>query len=175
MKIGSRNWEFKKSGSNCSIWLRSETNPKWLFDFNLSNIGRFEKLRVQEFGFSCLLALNSLVAQNNIFHFFNHVQGWHWEEIGLTSWQYIRSSIARLNFEENLQTNRQPFIRCKIVFRGLIALTLRTGFHVKSKCLNVGRVPAGFCPAACAGAADLLGRVSQTRTVLKTKEKQQIS
>ena len=51
-------------------------------------------------------------------------------------------------------------------------ITLRTGFHVKSKCLNVGRVPAGFWPAAWAGAADLLGRVSQTRTVLKSKHKQ---
>ena len=53
-----------------------------------------------------------------------------------------------------------------------MCITLRTGFHVKSKCLNVGRVPAGFWPAAWAGAADLLGRVSQTRTVLKSKHKQ---
>lgn len=46
-------------------------------------------------------------------------------------------------------------------------ITLRTGFHVKSKCLKVGRVPAGFWPVAWEDAADLLGRVSQTRTVLK--------
>lgn len=56
-------------------------------------------------------------------------------------------------------------------FRGF---TLRTGFHVKSKCLKVGRIPTGLWPAAWAGAADLLGRVSQTRTLLNTKHQESV-
>ena len=48
-------------------------------------------------------------------------------------------------------------------------ITLKTGFHDKSRCLKVGRVPAGLVPGAWVGAADLLGRVSHTRTVLDKK------
>ena len=48
-------------------------------------------------------------------------------------------------------------------------ITFKTGFHVRSRCLKVGRVPRGLFPGAWVGAADLLGLVSHTRTVLKIK------
>ena len=48
-------------------------------------------------------------------------------------------------------------------------ITFKTGFHVRSRCLKVGRVPRGLFPGAWVGAADLLGLVSHTKTVLKIK------
>ena len=86
---------------------------------------------------------------------------------GKSSSQLVSSFCMVLSFNETLHWKDTKFHN--------MYTTLRTGFHVKSKCLNVGRVPAGFWPAAWAGAADLLGRVSQTRTVLKSKHKKQIS
>ena len=45
--------------------------------------------------------------------------------------------------------------------------TFSIGFHERSRCLNVIDIPAALAAVLWEGGADLLGRVSQKRTVLK--------
>lgn len=76
---------------------------------------------------------------------------------------------ATVNWVRESQTS-QPRTSKRHLTTTTHCITFKTGFHVRSRCLKVGRVPRGLFPGAWVGAADLLGLVSHTNTVLKIKE-----